>query len=225
MISRQYRPVVWGAGILLGVWLLAWAGLAIAENMKVTADKVAAYMDGNDLSKLTGDARKRAIKRLAEMINALTPEERRKFRLQRMTWFEAMTDAEKGEFIDATMPTGFKQMIAGFEQLPEEQRKRVVADSVKRMKEAREKLENGELDPSQMQPPGSEGGNRPADLSPELQKKVITTGLSTFYGQSSAQAKAELAPLLEEMQRSMERGAAFRGQRRPNPNDGGGQGR
>lgn len=223
MISRQYRPVVWGAGILLGVWLLAWAGLAIAEHMKVTADKVLAYMDGTDFSKLTGDARKRAIKRLADMMNALTPEERRKARLQRLKWFEEMTDAEKGEFIDATMPTGFKQMISGFEQLPEDQRKRVVADSMRRMKEAREKLESGEIDPSQMRGPGNDP--RMQELSPELQKKVITAGLSTFYSQSSAQAKAELAPLLEEIQRSMERGAAFRGQRRPNPGEGGGQGR
>ena len=223
MISRQYRPVAWGAGILLGVWLLAWAGLAIAEHMKVTADKIVAYMDGNDLSKLSGDARKRAIKRLADMLNALTPEERRKARLQRMKWFEEMTDAEKGEFIEATMPTGFKQMIAGFEQLPDEQRKRVVADSLKRMKEAREKMESGEIDPSQMRGPG--GDAQMQALNPELQKKVITTGLSTFYSQSSAQAKAELAPLLEEMQRSMERGAAFRGQRRQNPGEGGGQSR
>lgn len=223
MISRQYRPVVWGAGILLGVWLLAWAGLAIAEHMKVTADKVLAYMDGTDFSKLTGDERKRAIKRLADMMNALTPEERRKARLQRLKWFEEMTDAEKGEFIDATMPTGFKQMISGFEQLPEEQRKRVVADSMRRMKEAREKLESGEIDPSQMRGPGNDP--RMQELSPELQKKVITTGLSTFYSQSSAQAKAELAPLLEEIQRSMERGAAFRGQRQQNPGDAGGQSR
>ena len=221
MISRQYRPVAWGAGILVGVWLLAWAGLAIADHMKVTADKIVAYMDGNELSKLSGDARKRAIKRLADMLNALTPEERRKARLQRMKWFEQMTDAEKGEFIEATLPTGFKQMITGFEQLPEEQRRRVVADSLKRMKEAREKMESGEIDPSQMRGPG--GDPQMQELNPELQKKVITTGLSTFYGQSSAQAKAELAPLLEEMQRSMERGAAFRGQRRPNSGEGGGK--
>ncbi len=225
MIPRQYRPVAWGAGILLGVWLLAWAGLAIAEHMKVTAAKVVAYMNDNDLSKLTGDDRKRAIKRLAGMLNALTPEERQRFRMQRMAWFEAMTDAEKGEFIDATMPTGFKQMISGFEQMPEEQRRRVVADSLRRMKEARAKMESGELDPAQMQ--GPLGGPQ-QDLSPELQKKVISTGLTTFYSQSSAQAKAELAPLLEEIQRSMERGAAFRGQRRQGQGQGfdsGGTGR
>ena len=91
----------------------------------------------------------------------------------------------------------------------------------KEAKEAREKMESGEIDPSQMRGPG--GDPQMQELNPELQKKVITTGLSTFYSQSSAQAKAELAPLLEEMQRSMERGAAFRGQRRPNSGEGGGK--
>ncbi|MBA4150029.1 MAG: hypothetical protein H0X66_18105 [Verrucomicrobia bacterium] len=205
-MSSRYRPIIFAAIGLVLVWLVAMAGFSISRNSKMTAEKVRTYMDGTDLSKLTGDARAKALRELADRINKLSAEERRRARLDGLIakWFNQMTEAEKAEFLELTMPTGFKQMITAFEQLPEEKRRKTIDDAMKRMREAR--ADAGGEAGSQS---GRRGTNAPA-LSQELQEQVATIGLKTFYSESSAEAKAELAPLMEEIQRSMETGRAFR---------------
>jgi hypothetical protein len=196
--------------VLIGAWLLAWGGYKWSQSRRITAEKVAAYLRAVDLSQLTGDKRAEALRVLARQLNALTFEERRRARLAGGwdTWFAAMTDAEKSAFLDATLPSGFRQMLQSFEQLPEEKRRRAIEDAVRELRRARSAVEK--------ESPvfGDEGTNQPPELSEELQQQVVTLGLKSIYSDSSAQTKAELAPLLEEMQRAMESGRLFRGGRR-----------
>jgi hypothetical protein len=196
MVSQRWRPVLLCFAGICAVWVLALAGHRIAKNATMTAEKLKSYAESVDLSKLSGDARAKAINDLANKLNRLSLEERRKARVERVAWrwFDQMTEQEKATFIEATMPTGFKQMLTAFEQLPEEKRRKAVDDALRRLKEAR--------------PPGRSA--QPV-LSDELQAKVRTIGLKTFYSQSSAQTKAELAPVLEELQRVMESGRMLRG--------------
>lgn len=204
MQPRQ-RVLLIAAGLFVAGWVIAIAGFYIARNSKTTAAKVQSYLQQKDLSALQGEDRRKALARLASMLNQLPPEERRRARADRLWsgWFAEMTEQEKGEFIDATMPTGFKQMLASFEELPEPKRRKAVEDSLRRWKEARDQssLGRGEI---------LTGDTNQPPLSPELRQKIITSGLKSFYAESSAQTKAELAPLLEEMQRAMESGALFR---------------
>jgi hypothetical protein len=206
MLTQRWRPVCYALIAVALVWAVALAGYMIARNARVTAEKVRAYAESVDLNKIDQDARAKAIRHLAELLNALSIEERRKARLERVTsaWFDQMTEEEKGAFIEATMPTGFKQMLTAFEQLPEDKRRRAVDDALRRLRDEQAKLLAADGDAI----PG--GANAPPPLSPELQGKIRTIGLKAFYSQSSAQTKAELAPVLEELQRVMESGRPFR---------------
>jgi hypothetical protein len=206
MLNPRQRPVFLAVAALALIWIVAMAGYDIAKHAKVTPEKVRAYIAAVDFSQLAAADRATAIQKLAAMLNALTLDERQSLRLERLAWFEKMTEAEKGQFLEATLPTGFKQMLTAFEALPADKRQRVVDQSLKQLKDANEKLAaDGQA------PPAANN----VGLSPELQEKVTKIGLQSFYSQSSAETKAELAPLLEEMQRAMESGRMLRGPRQP----------
>lgn len=204
MFSRRQRPL-WLAVAALGlIWLAAMAGYQLAQHAKVTPDKVRAYAAGIDFSHLSPAERAAALRKLAAMLNALTLEERQGLQMDHTAtqWFTQMTEEEKGTFLEATMPTGFKQTITAFEKMPADQRRQVVSRAIHQMRDARDKMAaSGEVPP-----PGTNG----VVLSQDLQDRVTKIGLQSLYSQSSAQTKAELAPFLEEMQRTMESGRMLR---------------
>ena len=193
MFNQRQRFIAWAAASIVGIWLVAMGGHWYLENRKMTADKVRAYVESVDFAKLTGADRAQALKNLENKLNALSYEERQRLRAEHLmrNWLAQMSDDEKAQFIDATMPTGFKQMISAFEQLPDDKRHKLIDDAMKNLQK------NGP------------GGNQ-SDISPELEAKIRTIGLNQFYSQSSAQTKAELAPLLEELQHQMESGRMLR---------------
>lgn len=210
MINQRHRAVIWALVALVCIWAAALTAYMLARNAKVTPDKVRAYTTAVDFAHLTGAAREAAWRRLAAMLNALTLEERQALRMDHTAyrWFAEMTEEEKGEFLEATMPTGFKQMIDAFQQLPEDKRKQTVDQAMRRLHQDQERIAAGGQ-------PNLDGNTNDVALNEELRQKVTTIGLKSFYSESSAQTKAELAPLLEEMQRTMQSGRLLRGGPRP----------
>jgi hypothetical protein len=208
MLSPRQRPLLFAAAALVLIWVAVIAGFKIAQAAKVTPDKVRAYTASLDFSKLSGAERAAAIQKLAAMLNGLSLDERQSLQLDRTAyrWFEQMTEEEKAQFLEATMPTGFKQMISAFEQLPQDRQRRTIDQALKQIRDDREKMAAGGQFPRQ-------NGTNQIVLSDELREKVTKIGLKTFYSQSSAQTKAEMAPLLEEMQKMMESGRLMRGPR------------
>ena len=205
MLSRRQRPILLAVAVLVIVWVAALAGYEIARQAKVTPEKVRSYTAAVKFSRLSAAERAAALQKLAAMLNALTLKERQQLRLDRSDWFQQMTEPEKEKFIEATMPTGIKQMLDAFESMPADKQQRAVADAVKQLKAAQEQMAA-----SGQAPPAEANG---LVLSPELQEKVTKIGLQQFYSRSSAQTKAELAPLLEQMQLMMESGRMMRSPR------------
>ncbi len=217
MSSRQ-RPGLFALIAIVSVWLVALGGYAVFQHSKMTAEKIRAYLAATDLSKLSAADRAKAIRDLIAKISALSPEERQNARLGHLwdQWFAQMTEEEKGMFLDGILPSGFKQMMTAFEKLPPDRRHQVITNSVEKLREAREASPE-DYQKMQNKNAAKSGTNQPPVLSEDLQKKVAMIGLKSVYGDSSAETKAELAPLMEEIQKNMESGRMFR--------NGGGGGR
>ena len=207
-MNQRHRFLVWAVAAIAGIWLVAWGAQKYFDHLKMTAEKVSAFINSTDFAHLTGDARARALKELEAKLNALSYEERQRLRSERLVdkWFAEMTEDEKAQFIEATMPTGIKQMLGAFEQLPDDKRHQVIDDTLKQLRE-----QNQRAATSGSGSTARNGTNAPP-ISPELEAKIRTIGLNSFYSQSSAETKAELAPVLEEMQKTMESGRMLRRQ-------------
>jgi hypothetical protein len=200
VISQRHRPVIYAVAAIVVIWLLAVAGYQLARHLKLTAEKVRAYEESVDLARLSGADRERALHKLEGMLNGLTLEERRQVWGEILArWFAAMTEAEKGDFLEATMPTGFKQMIGAFEALPPDRRQKTIENTLKNLRESQAEMQAGIPPKTAL----NNSTNQPV-LSQELQDKITTIGLKSYYTQSSPETRAELAPVLEEMQNVME---------------------
>ena len=208
MQSQRLRPLFVAAGTIALIWLLAAAGYSIARSSKMTAEKIRQFVHSIDFAKLSPAERSRALLALAAKLNALSREDRQRARLDKdwKSWFMLMTEAEKEQFIEATLPTDIKQMLDAFEQMPPEKRKKTVDEAIKNLRQAEQQQPASQASGNG----GDAATNAPGRLSPETEQRMQALGLKTFYTEGSAEAKAELAPLLEELQHQMESGRGIR---------------
>ncbi len=196
-MSRQQRPILIAIGALVLAWLLAWSGYVICRHSKMTAEKVRQYQRSMDLAHVSAADRLKALKGLAERLNALSPEERHKWQLD-LDWFRQLTEEEKVFFIDAFLPGEMQLALKMFEKWPKERQQQEIDSALK-------DLRANAVSPRGGRQNGMSGTNGPT-FSPELDTKIRTMGLNALYTKGSAQTKAELAPLLMEVQRQFESG-------------------
>src|SRR6266481_2571497 len=196
MPNQRQRPILIGIGAIVLVWLLAWGGYVISKHSKMTAVRVRQFQNSLDLARLSATDRLKALKTLADKVNGLSPEERQHWQLD-LDWFQQLTEDEKAFFIDAFMPGEMRMALRMFEQWPKERQQEEID---KAFKDLRARAANPGPGRQAMN-----GTNGPL-FSPELDKKIRTMGLNTLFNNGSSQTKADLAPLLMEVQRQFESG-------------------
>lgn len=203
-MKRSTRTLLSIVAAVSCIGLLAWAGLGLTRRRPVSAEEVARYAKSVELSRLVGAQRSAALLELEDKVNSMTLVERRKWWLsgEWREWFATMTETEKGQYIDATLPTGLKQVLNAFEDLPDGERSKAIDDAMRQLKATHRLATDHEPGHAE----SMYGTNPPPVLSPDLENRARMDGFKTFYVDSSPQTKAELAPLVEELQHQLEGG-------------------
>jgi hypothetical protein len=118
-------------------------------------------------------------------MNALSYDQRREVRMGKKLdgFFRALTPAEQSTFLDRTLPTGFKQMIDALNKMDPLKRKQFVERSLRDMKER-------------------EGEDPKIDQNA---RKMMDEGFKSFYSDASAEVKMDVEPLLEQLQKNLQR--------------------
>src|SRR6478609_4636447 len=169
---------------LAAIWLLAGGVILWAKASKPTPAKLEQYVNSNPLDGKSAADRARTIGRVADQLNGLSYEDRQHMRMGRRldSFFRSLSPDEQGQFLDRTLPTGFKQMMEAFNKMEPEKRKKFVKKALSDMERDAERGE---------QPPVDE----------EVMQKMVEQGLRSYYSDASSEVKMDLAPLIEQMQK------------------------
>lgn len=171
---------------LLLVWAFAGAVIYFARKAKPTAASVTALVQGFGGGARVGASRSRDLARIEDAINRLPFEERQQLQRSGVTrkFFESLAPDEQLAFLDATLPSGFKQLMESFNKMEPERRRKVVQRALDEMKKRE--------------------GEEPSRVPDEkIVQRVADEGLRAFYSEASADVKLDLAPLIEQMQKNL----------------------
>jgi len=201
MIPIHRKAILTGAIILVAGWTLAIGGYTLAGNSRMSVEKLRRYIVSVDIAALSADNRRAAVDQLAEKLNTLTPDERHRARIECpwTRWFPTLNAPAREKLIEATLPDDIENMLTAFDYLPDDLQRRALDESLRRLRADQSLIQtNRELAP----------------VSDDLKKELLQTGLNDYFTTATAQEKATIAPLLEELHQMMETGAMFRGRER-----------
>jgi hypothetical protein len=175
-------------GLITAVWIIAALAIHFAHDRQPTVASVTDFVHSTDLNSLSPADRARAIARMEDMVNRISFDERQQLNRTRVNrdFFGQLTAEEQGAYLDATLPTGFKEMMESFNKMDPVKRKQFVSRALEQMKE------------------NQGDGPPPSPQQAQIAQHVIDQGLKSFYSDASADTKLDLAPLVEQMQQNLQ---------------------
>jgi hypothetical protein len=197
---RNRQVIINAIVILVCVWTCVWAIRSYAGSKKITVQKVnraiaeAKFSDWSDQSSAPDPAeakrREGELKKVAKLVNRLDFQEREKNREDRTAedFFKKLSPSEKGQFVDLTVMESMKQFMESLDAMKPEQRKSFVERGLREIKEGRTGGDMARVD----------------ELDPNLLEKISQQGMRAYFGNSSAETKLDLAPLMDAMNEEMQ---------------------
>lgn len=170
--------------LLILVWAVAGGVILWSRLSRPTPASVTAYLNSHSLEGRSAQDRAAVIARAADQINRLNFEQRQELRKSKIDrrFFEQMTEEERKNFLDLTLPEGFRQLMLALNKMNPEQRKKIVQRA----------LDDIEKDTPEVHD----------RINREAAQKMISQGMDTFYQEASAEVKLDFAPVIEELQRA-----------------------
>ncbi len=197
-MNGKHAIIFKAVAALVLVWAVVFAVRSFASSKRVTAesiDREVAELNLADESETPAgvaipEAREKAIRKVAEMVNKLDFTEREKNRESRTgeAFFKRLSPNEKELFIDLTIVESMSRFMEALDQMPEQQRKEFVEKGLKEIREGRTEEEM----------------ERAKEMDGNLLTKISEQGMRAYFDKASADTKLDLAPLMEAMNEVMQ---------------------
>lgn len=174
------------AGVLALVWVVAVGLIYWSRSSRPTPQSLSTYMEEQSVAmqSLAPAERGRVLRKVADQLNRLEfkdREELRKLRKDR-EFFRQLTPEERKEFLELTLPQGFRELMKALNAMSPDERKKIVRRALR----------------------GIERDN--PELSDRFNEKdaaqVVSRGLEAFYEDANAEVKLDFAPVIERLQRA-----------------------
>ena len=162
-----------------------------------TPEKVVGLMENspwlvNENVVVSEKERQKRLDEIVAQVNLLDFEQRRRLRedgdAASNRFFNSLSAAEKSQFLQKTVEHHFKSVMKAFNQMPQEERRRLV-------EQARRDMQKNNVDGQNM--------DRLREEDEKVFETLVDKGLGAYYEDASVETKMDLAPLMEEMQQRL----------------------